>query len=171
MAYDYGACLTDQSGLSEFVGRDSVDLLARLIFSEAQGESWAGKQGVAFVAQNRKLKNIPEFGTGGTFESVILHTTQGQADFVGMTTSYARCPDRSLQAWSDSLYIAENMATQYNPIGQCLWFRTQQAYDAIKGLTQINGHDTVSLDGGANYREVVEKVVIGNHVFFRVQGY
>jgi hypothetical protein len=28
-----GTCLTDQSGLSEFNGLDSVDILARLIYS------------------------------------------------------------------------------------------------------------------------------------------
>ncbi|MBJ9993248.1 MULTISPECIES: hypothetical protein [Paenibacillus] len=45
MAYDYGACLSDGSGLSEFAGRDSADLLARIIFAEAQGEGFFGKQG------------------------------------------------------------------------------------------------------------------------------
>jgi spore germination cell wall hydrolase CwlJ-like protein len=54
--YQYGEPLENKSGLSEFEGRGSVDLLARMIYSEARGESWAGKQGVAHVTKNRKAK-------------------------------------------------------------------------------------------------------------------
>ena len=51
MAYFYGEPLENKGSstwdLSEFEGRDSVDLLARLIYSEAEGESNEGKRGVA----------------------------------------------------------------------------------------------------------------------------
>lgn len=42
MSYSYGEALTS---ISQLKGRDSVDLLARVIYDEARGESWAGKQG------------------------------------------------------------------------------------------------------------------------------
>lgn len=161
--YPYGEPLADQSGLNEFRGRDSVDLLARMIYSEARGESWAGKQGVAHVARLRKARNTSEFG-GGTYEGVILKSGQ----FVGMTTQAAREPDTSSQAWQDCLYIASNMATQNNPIGTCLWFVTN-SYFASHSRTS-GGTEQYTFDG-SNYRNVVEKVVIGNHTFFRVAGY
>ncbi|WP_339322110.1 hypothetical protein [Paenibacillus sp. FSL W8-0194] len=42
-------------------------MLARVIYSEAQGEGFFGKQGVAHCIKNRKEKNIDEFG-GATLE-------------------------------------------------------------------------------------------------------
>lgn len=171
MAYDYGACLSDGSGLSEFAGRDSADLLARIIFAEAQGEVFFGKQGVAHVIKNRKDKNLAEFG-GGTLEGVILHTNAGIADFQGMTTSYARCPDRSSQAWKDSLAIAQNMAAQNNPIGKCHWFVRNDVYTKYSKKIDVNEYYTFERKSSGNfYQLVVEKQVIGNHTFFRVNGY
>lgn len=46
-----GACLSDKTGLSEFDGLTSTDLLARLIYAEASGESLEGKRGVAHVVK------------------------------------------------------------------------------------------------------------------------
>lgn len=161
MSY-YGEPLQDLPGLTEFSGRDSVDLLARMIYSEARGESWAGKQGVAFVASNRKARNSSEFG-GGTYEGVILCPGQ----FEGMTTLSAREPDTASVAWSDSLYIASNMSTQNNPIGTCLWFVTNTYYNANSRI--YYGQEQYTF--GGSYIDVVEKVVIGNQTFFRVAGY
>lgn len=132
MSYPYGEPLENLSGLSEFEGRDSVDLLARMIYSEARGESWAGKQGVAHVAKNRKAT-----GTwGNTYEDVLLSPSQ----FSGMATLSARQPDLTSQAWSDSLYIAMNMDTQYNPIGNRLYFRSTTPPSNAKDILQIGNH-------------------------------
>lgn len=167
MAYPYGEPLenkgTSEWDLSEFAGRDSVDLLARMIYSEARGESYKGKQGCAHVAKNRKAKNTTEFG-GNTYEGVLLKKYQ----FAGMTTESARKPDLTSTAWKDSLEIASNMATTTNPIGSCLWFVTN-TYFKSHSRTK-DGVEEYTFDG-TNYRKVVEKVVIGNHTFFRVQGY
>ena len=119
-----GECLTDQSGLSEFDGLDSVDLLARMIYSEASTESSTGKKGVYWVVVNRKAKNSSEFG-GNTVAGVVLHPDA----FAGMLTINARCPDTSSSAWSDSLSIAQNGGT--NPIGNCLWFNGNDYYNSV----------------------------------------
>ncbi len=163
MSYPYGEPLENGSGLSEFEGRDSVDLLARMIYSEARGESWAGKQGVANVAKNRKAKNSSEFG-GGTYEGVLLHP----GAFAGMTTLSAREPDLTSQAWNDSLYIASNMATQDNPVGLCLWFVTNSYYSSHSQV--VDETEQYTFDG-STWIDVIEKYVIGNHTFFRLTGY
>lgn len=158
----YGDCLTDQTGLTEFNGRDSVDLLARVIYSEAGGESWAGKQGVCWVVKNRRARNSTEFG-GNTFAGVILK----QGGFEGMLYSSARCPNLNSSDWTDSLYIAENNTTQDNPIGTCLWFRPNANYASLSRIN--NGVEQFS--GFGSWVNVTEKVVIGNHTFFKVAGY
>jgi hypothetical protein len=115
MSYNYGECLADQSGLNEFQGRDSVDLLARMIYSEASIESNKCRRGVAFVALNRRNAGNPKWGN--TFESVLLC-----GEFDGMYTNNARCPVTSSEAWLDSLNIAANLSSQTNPIGNRLYF-------------------------------------------------
>lgn len=159
---NYGQPLPNESGLTEFEGLSSYDLLARMIYAEARGESWAGKQGVAHVAKNRKAKNSTEFG-GGTYEGVILKDYA----FEGMTTSSAREPDLDSSAWDDCLYIAMNMNTQANPIGTCLWFHTNALYN--KNVKISGDQEQYNLGGG--YRDVVEKYIIDNHTFFKVSGY
>ncbi|WP_339157817.1 cell wall hydrolase [Paenibacillus sp. FSL W8-0186] len=156
-----GACLTNKTGLTEFDGLDSVDILARLIFSEAEGESLTGKRGVYHVVVNRKAKNSTEFG-GNTISGIALKS----GAFDGMTTNRARCPDTDSTAWKDSLSIATNGGT--NPIGKCLWFNGNDTY-AAKSKTE-NKVEKYSFNG-KDYTEVVEKVVIGGHTFFRLSGY
>ncbi|MFM9279262.1 cell wall hydrolase [Paenibacillus jiagnxiensis] len=158
-----GACLTDRSGLSEFNGLDSVDVLARLIYSEAQGETLEGKRGVYHVVVNRKAKNLSEFGGNTTLG---IATASGQ--FAGMNTSNARCPDTSSSAWRDSLSVAQNGGA--NRIGKCLWFNTNSLY-RNRTRPASGGGEEYTFDGGASYRKVVEKVPIGGHTFFRVSGY
>lgn len=160
-----GACLanrgTDEWDLSEFDALDSVDILARLIYSEARGESLQGKRGVAHVVANRKKKNSTEFG-GGTVKGVALKKYQ----FSGMTTSSARCPDTAAQAWKDSLSIAGNSGT--NPIGNCLWFNTNAKYK--ERVTLKNGVEYYT-HPGSTAKKVTQKYVIGNHTFWLVEGY
>lgn len=150
------------SSFSDFYGRDSVDLLAQMIYSEASIESWTGKQGVAHVAKNRKARNSSEFG-GGTYEGVLL---LGNA-FDGMQTTNALRPELNLSAWSDSLYIASNMNTQNNPIGTCLWFWGNSLYNS--SVDTSLEYERVNL--GTALRRVVEKIIIGTHTFFKVEGY
>lgn len=51
MSYPYGEAL---QSVNDLKGRDSVDILARIIYDEAESESWAGKQAVCAVVANRK---------------------------------------------------------------------------------------------------------------------
>ncbi|WP_006522808.1 cell wall hydrolase [Desulfoscipio gibsoniae] len=158
-----GACLPDKSGLSEFNGLDSVDLLARLIYSEAEGESLTGKRGVYWVVVNRKAKNSSEFG-GNTVAGVVLK----DGAFVGMTTSKARCPNTNSGEWSDSLSVAKNGGT--NPIRKCLWFNTNDLYNK-RVIKKADGYYYYTFDGGRTYKKVTDREVIGNHTFFLLEGY
>ncbi len=65
----YGEALNSKD---ELKGRDGVDLLARMIYAGARGESSEGKCGVAFVAKNRKdhATKAAEFG-GTTWEGAF----------------------------------------------------------------------------------------------------
>lgn len=156
----YGEALSSTADLK---GRSGIDLLARMIYSEAGNQSEEGKRGCAFVAKNRKDKNTTEFG-GNTWEGVILKANQ----FAGMTTSNALKPDTTSSAWSDSLEIAKNLSKKTNPIGSCLWFNTNSLY-AKQSKTE-SGKEYYKFGNGA-YNEVTEKVVIGNHTFFKISGY
>lgn len=146
---------------SELHGRNSIDLLARMIYGEAEGESEKGKRGCAFVAKNRKQRNSSEFG-GSTWEGVLFK------GFSGFTSSRALKPDINSQAWKDSLNIAQNLSSKTNPIGNCLFFNTNSLY-ARKTRTS-NGKEQYTFNGN-DYRNVTEKHVIGNHTFFLVSGY
>lgn len=161
-----GTCLTnkgtDEWDFSEFTGLDSTDILARLIYSEARGESMTGKRGVYYVVVNRKAKNSSEFG-GNTIAGIALKKYQ----FSGMTTSHARCPDNDAQSWKDSLSVAGNGGT--NPIGKCLWFNTNAKYK--ERITTDKDNNEYYTHPGSTAKLVVEKVVIGNHTFWRVKGY
>ncbi|MNJ51819.1 Cell Wall Hydrolase [compost metagenome] len=161
-----GDCLTnkgsDEWDFSEFDGLDSVDLLARLIYSEASVESLTGKRGVYYVVSNRKAKNSSEFG-GNTVAGVVLKKSQ----FSGMTTNNARCPDKDSTAWKDSLSVASNGGT--NPIGKCLWFNGNDKYKE-RITTDKDGNEFYT-HPGSTAKKVVEKVVIGKHTFWRVEGY
>lgn len=122
----------DKWDFTEFKGRDSVDLLARMIYSEAEGEEYEGKLGVAHVAKNRKAYNNGKT-YGKTYEEVLLKRGQ----FEGMTTSRARKPKLDSQAWKDSLHIASNMGTVANPIGNRRYFlpnkpKSPDAIDILK---------------------------------------
>ncbi len=163
---EYGEALNSKDDLK---GRDGVDLLARMIYAEARGESSEGKRGVAFVAQNRKdhATKAAEFG-GTTWEGVLLKSGQ-----FAMTGTAALKPDTSSQAWADCLDIAQNLGDKTNPIGACLWFCTNKTF-GNKTKTE-NGVEKYCFgnptSSNAVFKEIVEKCVIGNHTFFRVTGY
>lgn len=156
----YGEAVNSFSELSKLNG---TDLLARMIYSEARGESDKGRIGCAFLVKNRKDKYTTEFG-GNTWAGVILKSGQ----FDGMKTDAALCPDTSSTAWKECLELALNVYDEVNPIGTCLWFNGNSYYE---GRCRTSGDkEYYSFDSGSE-REVVEKVVIGNHTFFRVSGY
>lgn len=110
---------------------DSVDLLARLIYSEAEDQAWVGKQGVAHIARNRKADGY----WGSTYKQVLLYPYQ----FEGMTTNRAKAPTTSSQAWKDSLFIAQNVDNQVNPIGTRMYFLPVYP-TGHKNILQIGGH-------------------------------
>lgn len=158
----WGDPIQDKADLTEFDPLDPVDTLARLIYSEARGESQTGKAGVVWVVSNRVDKNRIEFG-GNTYKGVCLR----QGAFDGMKTLAARQPDTSSQAWKDCIKEALAESRSSNPIGKCLWFVTNTLFSSK--VKKINGSEYWNF--GTGDKKLVEKVVIGNHTFFRVEGY
>lgn len=164
-----GACVADKTGLTEFDGLSNLDLLARLIYSEARGETTQGLYGVARVVHNRVLKNLTEFG-GSSVKGVILKTPGG---FVGMTTVDARCPyTDGVQGaeWRAALQAANIYGTEPNPVGKTLWFNTNSVYSS-RVIKDSQGKDTYKFPNISYYQTVVEKYIVGGHTFFRVSGY
>lgn len=161
MSYSYGEPLNSSN---ELQGRDSVDLLARMIYAETYDESYEGKQGVAHVAKNRKAKNLAEFG-GSTYEGVLLYPGA-----FAMTGDMALKPNTSSQQWQDSLEIASNMSSTHNPISSCLWFNRSDYYNTRIKKSE-NNTDLYKFPGSSTYQNVALKVTLGNHTFFRVDGY
>lgn len=135
--------------------------MARTIYSEAMGESYTGKVAIYHIAFNRLKKNMKEFGTP-TMKDVLLKTPGG---FDGLTTYYARNPNVYSQAWRDCCDIASTAGS--NPIGNCLWYNTNLVF-ASKTFTS-GGYTYYRFNSGA--KKIVEKVIIGKHTFFRVEGY
>lgn len=157
---EYGEALNSKADL---YGRDGIDILARMIYGEAEGECFEGKCGCAFVAKNRKDRNSKEFGFD-TWEGVLLKPGQ----FSGLDRPVILKPDTSSQAWTDSLYIAQNLSDQDNPIGGCLWFNGNEKYN--ERVSIVNGEETYTFASGSA-RKVVEKYVIEGHTFFKLSGY
>ena len=160
--FDYlGEPIEYIDGYTEYQSLYVTDVLTRLIYSEAAGESYSGKQGVAYTVWNRLAIDLPEFGS--TVKEICTNPANA---FDGMKTSLAHTPDRSTQAWYDSCYIAVTGVSNNNPIGKCLWFNTNDLFNS-----RLNFSGKYTFDGGKTYKTIVEKVVIGNHTFFRVEGY
>ena len=83
-----------------------------------------------------------------------------------MTTERARKPDLQSDAWADSLNIASNMST----VKKSYW-RLLMVYDKFciqKGASGSGNNETFTFS--VLLLKVVEKKVIGNHTFFRVEG-
>lgn len=152
---------------SEYSSRSETDIIARMLYSEARGESDEGRRGCGFVVRNRMAKNSSEFG-GKYYSDVILK----KYAFEGMTTSSALKPDVNSTAWKECLDLASkfflNPGNLKNPIGKCLWFVTNSLY---KQKIKTSGSTESYTFDGSNYVKVVEKKVIGGHTFFRVSGY
>ena len=157
----YGEKIT----LSEMYDRTGLDLLARMIYVEAEDQSEMGKRAVACVARNRKdHAKASQFG-GTTYKDVILAVNQFESK--GKTKFLE--PNLQSTAWKDSLNIALNMDTVVNPISACLWFCTASVYNA--NIKVVNGKEQYTFDHGKSYTNVIEKKVLGKHIFFRVSGY
>lgn len=146
----YGDALNSKDDLK---GRDGIDLLARMIYSEAGNQTEEGKRGCAFVAKNRKDRNETQFG-GNTWEGVILKANQ----FAGMTTTHALKPDTTSDAWKDSLDIAQNLSGKINPIGGCLWFNTSSLYQ--KQSKKEGERNTINLEKVLIQRKIVSLFLI-----------
>lgn len=156
-----GKPVSNQSGLQEYEDMFTNDIWARTIYSEAIGESYTGKLAIYHIICNRQKKNSLEFGRP-TFKDVLLH-----GDFDGLKTSYARCPNVYSQSWIDCCDIV--MSGGYNPIGNCLWYNTNTLFN--NQLYSYGGYTYYKFPGTSSYKKVVEKVIIGNHTFFRIEGY
>ncbi len=153
-AYDYGLPVT-AANVSKC---SAIDLLARTIYGEAEGEILKGKKGVAWVVRNR-VEYDGEWGN--TYKDVILN-----GGFDGLTGGGLE-PDLNSTAWADSLSIAKTIktvATSDNPISNCLWFNASYYYDSVVDSTG-------KYPFGGVYYKVVTKVVIDNQTFFRITGY
>lgn len=163
-----GACLADKTGLTEFDNLQNTDLIARLIFAEARGESMTGKRAVARITVNRSLHEKAESEFGGTTpKRVILNTVGG---FVGMKKLDARCPDLTSQEWKDSLQAANDFWDYPNPIGNCLWFNTVDVFAELSRPSSSGGYEYRFPDK-SYYQKLIETKTIGKHTFFRVSGY
>lgn len=144
---------------AQYSGLTEVDLIARCIFSEAGNQGDIGQRGVACVLRNRKEhRRFPN-----SYREVILQENQ----FSGMNSHYAMRPDTSSANWIASVAVAKQIATVANPIGTCTFFKTNSSYN---NNIVSSGPPEVIYFSGANL-EVLEKKVIGNHTFFRVEGY
>ena len=148
--------------LTEFDPLDPVDVVSRCIYSEARGETQEGKAGVVWVISNRVDKNLSEFG-GNSYKGVVLYPYA----FEGMTTIYAREPDNTSQAWDDCVSEALAFSRSPNPIGNCLWFVPNLDFAA----NVIDDGTTEYWNFGRGNRKIIEKVVVDNQTFFRVEGY
>lgn len=149
------------NGKDEYQYLSNTDLVARMIYSEASGESYSGKQGCFRVYANRLLIDVPEFGHT-TFD-IITNPTNG---FDGMKNSLAHAPNRSSQAWIDSCNIAALGAGNSNPVGKSLWFNTTPLFKS-----RLNSAGKYTFNGGITYKTVTDKYEIGKHTFFRIEGY
>ncbi|HVJ49838.1 cell wall hydrolase [Desulfitobacterium sp.] len=153
----YGDPLASTADLYD---RSAIDLLARMMYGEARSESNTGRTACMWIAKNRVARNSSEFG-GQYYQDVILYPDA----FKGVWTDAALRPDLSSTAWNECLSIAQSYySSSGNPIGTCLWFNTNELYNSVvNSLGQYNF--------GSGYVNVTEKYVIGNHTFFKVQGY
>lgn len=161
MAFEsYGEPIENIDGRTEYKYVSPTDLVARMIYSEAMAESYSGKVGCYWTYANRMILSIDEFGHS-TYDII---TNSG---YDGMKTSFAHSPDRSSQAWYDSCYIAATGPSS-NPIGHCLWFNKNLFFH--NHSYTVDGITYYKFPGTPSFQKVVEKVVVGNHTFFRVEG-
>ncbi|RAV00178.1 cell wall hydrolase [Paenibacillus sp. YN15] len=160
----WGDPIQNLSGLSEFDPLDVVDIMARLIYSEARGESTEGKVGVRKVLDNRydHPARDSEFG-GDTYKEIMLKPYA----FEGLTTISAREPDTNSTAWDDCVSVTLGTLSVPNPIGNCLWFVTNSYFN--NNVIQSGGEEYWNF--GAGNKKIVEKVIVDNQTFFRVEGY
>jgi len=105
---------------SEFIHRDSIDLLARVIYGEASPPTSATPTneqiGVAYAVHNRKANG----SWGSTFVAVILANSQfNSMEGVNKTTQN---PDLTSNKWKASLSAAQTYTTKANPIGTRMFF-------------------------------------------------
>lgn len=155
MDLPYGRPLSNKAELKNL---SSIDLLARMIYGEARGESLEGMRGVAFVAYNRKdHSRFPN-----SLSSVLL-----EGRFVGLSSPAGLAPDTNSDSWKKSLDIALKMPNLSNPIGNLLWFNATKTFEKI--LKENGGKYKFGNTGTAV--AVKNKKVIGNHTFFIVEGF
>ncbi|GMK37474.1 hypothetical protein PCCS19_05280 [Paenibacillus sp. CCS19] len=158
----WGDPVADLTGLSEFNSLDVIDVLARLIYGEADNQSRIGKAAVAWIVSNRVDKNMKEFGYN-SYKDVCLYP----GAFDGIKLLKARQPDTSSTSWSDCLSEAVSATRSANPIGTCLWFVTNSKFSSAV----IKSGGVEYWNFGPGNKKIVEKVVIEDHTFFRVEGY
>lgn len=155
MSLPYGNPLSSASELNNL---SNIDLMARMIFSEAGNQSLDGMRGVAHVAYNR----VAHSRFPSTLKDVLL-----KGGFAGLTSSNGLKPDTNSDNWKLSLDIAMKMPGLPNPISNYLWFNGNDYFN--NNLKQNNGKYKFS--GTTTAVTVTGKKVIGGHTFFIVEGY
>lgn len=157
---------SDPWDFGEFADVTDEDLLARMLYSEARGESPEAKRACLWVYRHRVAINKQEFG-GNTLRGVLLRRSQ----FEGMTTESARRPDASSPAWQECLALAQARDTLVvpDPVPTALWFLTNAQYR--RGAHDVDTPKETFAFGGSTPRKVTYKRVIGGQTFFRVEGY
>ena len=155
MDLPYGKALSSSDELKNL---SNIDLLARMIYGEARGESLEGMRGVAHVAYNRKdHSRFPS-----SLSSVLLN-----GGFDGLYSAEGLAPDTNSSSWKNSLDIAMKMQNLENPIGNLLWFNATKTFE---NNLKVNG-GKYKFGGTSTPVSVTNKKVIGNHTFFIVEGY
>ncbi len=121
-----------------------VECLAKNIYFEASGESYAGKVAVAQVTMNRvKHKDYPQSVCG-----VVYQKARGTCQFSWVCQNKGKPRDK--KAWQESLRIAESILIDnetYNVVGQAKFF-----------------HATYVDPTWSRTKKVVKQV--GNHIFY-----
>lgn len=164
----YGQPLTDLPGFQEYDGLSNTEILARLIYGEAEAEPWVGKTSVAYVVRNRVIKNLPEFG-GSTYRGVMLKTfPDGSVAFAGLQNPRALKPNINSNEWRDSVNVAGTFLSYQNLIGGCLWFWRSDYYNS----NSRSGGSLGQVYLGGKWQYVTEKwsfaIPGSNNVFFNI---
>ncbi len=139
------------SNKTELQNRDSVEILARMIYQEAGNQSNEGKRAVAFVAQNRhQSPNFPN-----TYYNVIVASNQ-----FAVALTYKSATQAEYDSYDACYSIANSMSSQTNPIGSRVYFCLESI---VTNLDKTNGNGAYS---GTASKTFTDGKTIGAHIFY-----
>ena len=132
-----------------------VDMLARLIYSEAGGESKKGQQAIANVIWNRK--NQVNMGLGFDAQGTISDVITAENQFEGYDNKSYRNAHKRGDAWDQAKAIARAQLSGNLP-------------DITNGLVFYRNPKTAAKTGwfqeNVDNKQLRPRMTIGNHVFY-----